>query len=270
MANPVLSFTVNVTGIDRLRDKLQRLSADGLRAAAAKALTDTAFSLRRAMQDEMREVFDRPTPYILQSVRVEPATPERLEATVAPTYGGGKGVDPQRVLKAQVDGGIRADKRSEVALRRAGLLPAGFQTAIPRVPYPGSDDGRGNLKGGFVVRLLSYFQAMGEQGYRANMTAKRKAQLARRNVTPAGYKTIGGVVFFVAYGRLRGAPTRHLAPGIWAKSGIHGSNLRPVLMFVRRGLYNRRLDMRQVAQRGRVEVTLERRMVYRIRAALGE
>ena len=44
---------------------------------------------------------------------------------------GGKGIDPQQILRAQEVGGRRHDKRSEKALRRVGILPNGYQTAIP-------------------------------------------------------------------------------------------------------------------------------------------
>ena len=33
----------------------------------------------------------------------------------------------------------------------------------------------GSALGAFLVQLISYFQAFGEQGYRANMTGKRRA-----------------------------------------------------------------------------------------------
>lgn len=114
---------------------------------------------------------------------VRKATPERLSVEIEPTYFGGKGVDPQKILQAQEFGGARRDKRSEAALRRIGILPSGYQTAIPETPYPGSDDGRGNIRGGFLVKLLSYFQAMGEQGYKANMTDRRKARLHKGTKT---------------------------------------------------------------------------------------
>lgn len=265
-----LNFTLEARNLERVRDKIARLGRQGVADAAVKALNDVAFNVRRAMQEEMRAVFDRPTPYVVSSVRVDLATAERPQAVILPTYMGGKGVDPQKVLQAQADGGTRRDKRSEVALRRAGVLPPGYQTAIPREPYPGSDDGRGNLRGPFIVQLLSYLQAFGEQGYRANMTARRRERLAQRGTSESGAARIGGVVFFVAYGKLRGGPSAHLAPGIWAKSGTHGANLRPVLMFVRRGSYARRLDMQAIARKVDVQRRFESRLRYRIRSALGE
>lgn len=156
--------------------QLHGLTGQQAARAYAKALNDVGFEIRRAMQDEMRVVFDRPTSYIIRSPRVRMAKPDRLSVTIEPAYMGGKGVDPQKILNAQAWGGRRTDKRSEVALRRAGILPVGYQTAIPDDarggPYPGSDDGRGNLRGAFLVQLISYFQAFGEQGYKANMSAR--------------------------------------------------------------------------------------------------
>ena len=121
--------------------------------AYAKALNDTGFEIRRAMQDEMRAVFDRPTDYILRSPRVRMATAVKLSVTIEPTYIGGKGIDPQKILDAQIWGGRRRDKRSEVALKRAGILPAGYQTAIPDEarggPYPAAMTAKATCAGRF-------------------------------------------------------------------------------------------------------------------------
>ncbi|RDI10582.1 hypothetical protein [Comamonas sp. AG1104] len=247
--------------------------------AYAKALNDTGFEIRRAMQEEMRAVFDRPTDYILRSPFVRMATAARLSVTIEPTYMGGKGIDPQKILDAQTWGGRRRDKRSEVALKRAGILPAGYQTAIPDEarggPYPGSDDGKGNLRGPFLVQLISYFQAFGEQGYKANMSDKGYLRVHR------GTKKQAGRRYFVAYGKTRGGPritqkgeqderTAHLAPGIWAASGTGGADVRPVLMFVRPGRgYLPRFDMDKVAKRADATAYLERRIRYRLREAAG-
>lgn len=253
---------------------LHGLSGRQMAVASANALNDVGFEVRRAMQDEMRVVFKDPTDYILRSPRVKMATPDRLSVTIEPAYMGGKGVDPQKILNAQAWGGRRRDKRSEVALRRAGILPNGYQTAIPERPFPGSDDGRGNLKGSFLVQLISYFQAFGEQGYRANMTAKRKASLHRGSAKVAGRR------YFVTYGAMRGGArmtakgepdsrAQHLAPGIWAASGTGGVNVQPVLMFVRQGAYTPRLDMDKVAKRADAENYLAKRVRFRIRDAAG-
>lgn len=274
-----LRLDIRVENLDRVRDTLNKLSGPQARVAYAKAINDTAFQVRREMQADMARSFDRVTPFIQKSPKVFMATADKLSASIAPTLdnrnrpstGGAVGVDPQDVLQAQEFGGRRRDKRSEVALRRAGILHNGWQTAIPASPYPGSDDGRGNLRGAFLQQLLSYMQAYSEQGYRANMTDKRKAKL--RNQQGIGniaakkvYKTTLGVRYFVSYGRMRG---HHLAPGIWAAKGTHDVDVKPVLMFVRTPTYQPRLSMERIAQAADVQDYLDRRVRFRIREAAG-
>lgn len=253
---------------------LRDMAGPKARGAYAKALNDAGFHVRKTMQDEMRKRFDSVTPYMEKSVFVRRAMPDKLEVTIEPTYMGGKGVDPQKILQAQSFGGRRRDKRSEAALRRVGLLPAGYQTAIPREPFPGSEDGHGNIKGAFLVRLISYFQAFGEQGYRANMTDRRKRNLRNQQgigniATKKVYKTTLGVRFFISFGRMRDNRASHLRPGIWAASGTHDVSVRPVLMFVRPGAYVARLDMDAVNKAADTQNYLDRRVRFRIREAAG-
>lgn len=265
-----MQISINITGLDRVQKQLRMLSDKGIKEASAKAINDTAYEVRRTMQKEMDSVFDRVTPYLRKSVWITPATPDQLTATILPTYYGGKGIDPQKILAAQEAGGSRRDKRVEAALRRVGILPNGYQTVPPKDPLPGSMDDRGNFKGSFIVQLISYFQGFAEQGHRANMTDKRKAKLANVGLSARGYKTINGFIYFVSYGKLRSGPASHLAPGIWAKSGIHGSNVKPVMMFTRVGNYKPRFSMERIAKVADVDNYLAKKMRYRIRQAAEE
>lgn len=259
-----MQITMKFEGIDKVQQQLSRLSDTGVKEALAKAVNDAAYQVKRSMATEMDTVFDQVTSYVRKSIWITQATPDALSATIAPTYFGGKGIDPQKILATQEAGGRRKDKRVESALRRIGILPNGYQTVLPKDPLPGSDDGRGNFKGSFITQLISYFGAFGEQGYRANMTAKRKSTLANVGLSANGHKTINGFVYFVSHGKLRGS---HLAPGIWAKSGIHGSILKPVMMFTKAGNYQRRFSMERVARAADVDNYLSKRMRYRIRQA---
>lgn len=237
---------------------LHGLTGQQAARAYAKALNDTGFEIRRAMQQEMRAVFDNPTDYILRSPRVRMAKPDKLSVTIEPSDMGRNGVHPQKILNAQTWGGRRRDKRSEVSLLRSGFLPPGFQVVIPETPFPGSDDGRGNLKGRFLAHLIAYFSASSEQGYAPNMTDKRKRAVHK------GSKRAPGRRYFVSYGDRRG---QHLAAGIWAAMG--NADVRPVLMFVKQGTYQPRLDMDKVAQRADAEAYLARRIRFRLREAAG-
>ncbi|MDP3651060.1 MAG: hypothetical protein Q8R67_05185 [Rhodoferax sp.] len=269
-----MQISLKLTGLEKVQKQLAALSGNQARGAFAKAINDTAYQVRRSMQNEFTGVFDRVTPYVLRSVQVKQATADTLNATIEPTYYGSKGADPQLVLRAQEFGGTRRDKRSEVALRRVGILPAGYQTAIPKTPYPGSNDGYGNLRGAFIVQLISYFQAFGEQGYRANMKDKRKATLRNKQgigsiAAKAVFQNTLGVRYFVSYGRLRSGKDRHLAPGIWAARGIHESNVKPVLMFVRTPVYKPRINMERIGNAADADNYLSSRLRYRIRQAAG-
>ncbi|KQR55641.1 hypothetical protein [Acidovorax sp. Leaf160] len=286
----MLRLGAQVTGLEKVRAEMARLGGPQLRGAMAKALTDTGFQVRRQMQQQMAQKFDRPTPFITRAPKVFPATPDNLAVTVAPTYrselgtvGGKIGVDPQQVLQAQELGGQRRDKRSEVALARVGILPRGMQLAIPATPFPGSADAYGNLRGPFLVQLISYFQAFGEQGYRANMTDRTRGNLARGGTASRLAKVAGptlGRRYFVSYGKARGGArvTRkgepdqrasNLPAGIWAVLGASGAVVKPVVMFVLRGTYKPRLDFKSLGESQATQEYLAQRMRKHIRDAAG-
>lgn len=256
-----INVKIDISSTMRQLDLAQKQA----RFALAGAMNDTAFKVRDAVKGEMEQRFDRPTPYILRSIQVtKRASRDDLRAVIEPRYMGGKGVDPSNVLRASVTGGARKQKASERAFNRAGVLPNGY-SMVPGEQCP--LDQFGNIKGSFLVQLLSYFQAFGEQGYKANMTDRRKASLAKMGRSAAGYKTINGVVYFVAYGRLRSGRTSHLHPGIWAKSGTHGVIVKPIIMFVRQPVYRKAIDLDVIGQRV-VQATFEPAFNRRYAAAL--
>lgn len=270
----VVRITGRVQGAEKLQRALAAISGAQLNQAMAEGINMGAGRAKNAMRAEMQSVFDRPTPYILNAVQVhKKATPESLEALIAPTYMGGKGVDPQKILKAQEKGERRDDKRSEVALRRAQILPSGYQTAIPGDewggPFPGSHDGRGNLRGTFLAQLIGYFQAYGAAGGRANTSAKRKQAIQRygsksskvmgpvrghrffvAGVQQKVWTVEGGEPVLKAVGRNRG---KHLPLGIWAAMSGPGRDLKPVLMFVKTPSYTPRISLEQVRQKSGVD-----------------
>lgn len=246
-----------------------------IRYAGMQAINDVLFAGRAAVIDEMRRVFDpAPTPYIARSALVRKAERDRLSGEVyIDFWGRGKGVAPEKILAAEVYGGQRRPKRAEVALQRIGLLPRthGMVPAAAAKPHM---DAYGNVKGGFLVQMLSYLQAFGEQGYRANMTAKRMRTLARIGKSEGGFKTVRGVEYFVSRGRMevagRGSWQRgkqqHLPAGIWRRTGIHGSDVAPVFLFVPLPRYRVRLPFHQLAQQQ--AEALDQRLVQRLGAAM--
>ena len=281
-----MKLELKIENLEKVSADLAKLSGPQARVAYANAINDTGFMVRRAMQAELGK-FDRVTPFIHKSPKLIAATPEKLSATILPTLdgrnlpstGGKVGVDPQQVLQAQEFGGRRRDKKSEVVLRRSGWLPAGYQTALPKEPFPGSDDGNGNIKGSFIRSVLSYLQTFEELGYHQNMKKGARERLERggtkRQLAEQGPRM--GRKYFIAGGRAAvtwenkkyragAGSTKHLQPGIWASLGSGSSRqLRPVLIFVRTPSYQPRISMERIAKDAGVQDYLDKRVRYRIR-----
>ena len=220
-----------------------------VRFAAAKALTETAKEIQAEVKAEMQRKFDRPTPFALNSVYVKPATKQDLRAEVGikDQLAAKAAKSAAEMLRHEFTGGKRIYKRMEGAFRRIGLLSSGQII----VPAAGAElDQYGNMKRSQVVQLLSYFQAFGEQGYKANSTALGRKRLAKYGKTQSGYKTIGGKVYFASrgIGFYNGKPS-HLPAGIWVKTGIHGVDVKPVVLFVRAPTYKGLIDINAIAKK---------------------
>ena len=250
--------------------KLQKIRQQ-LPFAVASALTTTAQGARAAVSAELAARFDRPKPYTTkQAVQVRKATKGKLVAEVgvgveydAPS----KGTPYQKVLGHHFAGGARPFTKFEGALKRAGLIDGGM------VAVPGAAaqlDGFGNLSPATIVKLMSILRLFSEQGYSANETAAGRAKrekIRQRSRKGGGadylvksangkrikrnYVEIGGKVYFVSRGRReafgggswRAGRLQNLPAGIWEKTGIHGSDVKPIVMFVKAGSYAKRFDM---------------------------
>lgn len=214
--------------------------------ATSLALNRVGQHIMDALVRVTGEVFDRPTPYTMRALRLARATKDNLVATVEYRDGAGKGLSADKYLPPHVLGGGRRLKRSERALARVGL-PMGTFT----VPAAGAElDAYGNMSRGQIVRLLSYLQAFGEQGYRANSTSRSRARTAKVGRTADGYKRINGVQYFVSRGKgsMSGNREQRLAAGVWQKSGTHGADVKPVLLAVAEPSYAQRFPFYETAE----------------------
>lgn len=240
-------ITVKIEGMQALQAHIAGMGKQ-VRYAASRALNNVAFAANAEIKDEMKRTFKGGAmPYTLSAFRVTKATRENLTATVAlRSDSGGKARSYDVTLKHLFTGGTRTWKGMEGAFRRLGVLPPGFMIV------PGSAcplDGYGNPPRALIVQLISYFNAFGEQGYRANMSDKRRGRMEKIGRTASGYKTIGGVQYFVSRGRGMWYGRQQTLPaGIWAKSGIHGSDIKPLFMFVRTGRWRRFIDLQRIGQ----------------------
>jgi hypothetical protein len=202
--------------------------------AIAVSLTKTAQDVKVELRKEMSNVFDRPTPYTLNSLFIKPATRTTLESVVwIKDELAGSGTPAAKYLLPQIDGGKRSLKRFERALQMAGAMPPGM-FAVPgkfaRI------DAYGNVSAGQIIQILSQLRITLTAGSDRNVSldAKKRADAQRR---------AGGQYFALPAGRGK------LLPGIYqARDFAFGRGApRPIFIFVRSVTYKRRFLFDQVA-----------------------
>lgn len=206
-------------------------------------VNDLAFRTMQAVYDEMDIKLEPPLKrYTLTSMRVDKATGiTDLSARVyLSDY-----MNQDRVLGHLFKGGDRRYKLMEGALLRAGIMPAG-RYAVPGQGCP--LDQYGNIPASFVRRILSYFGTLNE----GNMLPATRAKLARKKKI-GGYSTIQGVEYFIAFapGTAGYDPNakKKMYPGIYSRTGIHGVDVKPIIMFVpKRKGYQRYINLPELGR----------------------
>lgn len=226
--------TVEIRGLDELVRGLNQLQTNQLPFAMAKTLTNLASLAREKTYDEMRRVFDRPTPYTLNSLAVKMATKTNLVSKVQ-LKDNTLIADESHYLNPEVKGGSRGYKAFERRLFRQGILPAGYFT----VPGSGANiDAYGNMSRGQITQMLSFFGSFREAGYDANMGPAQRRRLA----TPTAKR------YGLAYFAIQPGTGNRLHPGIYKRIASNfGSAIKPVLLFVKMSKYRQRLDIQRIA-----------------------
>lgn len=267
-----MRVTVTVQGLREVQAALRGFSDRRMASALATALTRTATAVRDAEQVEMRDVFDRPTPFTLGSLFVKPATNlANLEAEVGIKDNVGGARPATSWLRWQIGGGLRTLKAFERLLLGGGYMRNGDR-AVPGAAA--RLDSYGNISKGQLVQILGQLRLDSSTGSTRSLprigaddnakTKRDKANRIRRSLGRAG-------------GRYVALPngTRTLLPGIYlnegrdfgAKAGYGASRrLRPVIIFVSKAQYEpERFDFHGVARR-----TIARQLQTQLQRAVAE
>jgi ABC-type oligopeptide transport system ATPase subunit len=200
------------------------------------ALTRTAQDVQKAEEQQVDEVFDRPTRYTKNAFYLKPATKQKPEARVWIKSDTFKGTPAENYLRPHIDGGSRKQKRFERAMVAAGLMPSGY-FVVPGEACP--LDAYGNVPARFIVQMLSYFKAFGEQGYKANMTDKGRDRFNKK-----ASRAVGQLTSYFAIGL-----GQKLKPGIYQRVAFaRGSAVRPVFVFVKSVGYERRFKFYETSE----------------------
>ncbi len=220
------------TNLKNVRETISKIGPQA-QYAAAVALTRTAKEVRNELKKEMNRVFDRPTPYTMNSLYVKPATKQNLEAMVWLKDATSKGTPADRYLKPQIVGGSRSLKSMEKALQSSGKMPRGYFAQ----PAAGAQlDQYGNVKRSQIVQILSQLKVQRGGGYdsKRSSSAASKRTVARQ-----------GVTYFAIVSKVG-----KLVPGIYFKKQFtKGSAVKPVFIYTREASYEPRFKFFDVAER---------------------
>lgn len=224
----------------QLKNAIKGLSAFEKQAkfAANVAINRTAQKIKGAIVEEMKAKFDRPTPIVLNSIMMKPATKDKAEAVVwlkDREIGGKQMRSMAELIGHQFKGGGRTVKRLEMRLFRMGILPAGMFVAPGRRARL---DAYGNMMRGDVTAMLTQLGAFVEPGIRS-MSDRTYSRLRKKGTLAATGRGKGRKVKRSEYIVKDGV-------GIWKVVG--SGQVVPVLVFTQAPVYTRRIEFEKVGQ----------------------
>lgn len=221
---------------------LSDLERKQLPFATMLALNDAMFGVVNAWKEAIPQVFDRPTPFTLNSVLYKKATKDRLYAEVWLRDEIRDGTPPARYLHREATGGAREEKPLEHLLRQAGVLTSD-EFIVPARGFP--LDQFGNVPGAVARNILADLQASRDEKDRS--TAESRGKRARR-------RDIGKrAVYFESVptrGRSHGRK-QHLPRAIFQRTATgFGSSIRMAFVIVKGPpRYRQRFDAQRFAQK---------------------
>jgi hypothetical protein len=145
----------------------------------AKAMTESSKKAQAAVKAQAQQkIQGGPTPFTRNSTFVKFASPRKLESSVGFKDFASKGTPAAKYLQPIVAGEPRRAKRSEISLRRAGILRPG-EFIVPTGVHPLRLNQYGNLSGATYTQVLSRLRALGESGYSGNVSQAGRSQRKR-------------------------------------------------------------------------------------------
>lgn len=245
-------FKVKVESeLPKALETLKGVAPEKWGAILAYAANETAYAALNKYKKEMPRFFDNPTPFTINSMRVEKATRTRIEATVKWKDAASGGNSAGQYLQPEVYGGERRLKKFEAALQGAGLMPKGYR-CVPTDEAP--KDQYGNVPASIQNAILAYLKAnpdtqekkqaqkLKNMGFKKlmkgaiktglNYEAKQKAE-ARARAKKSKYFTA-----------IEGNST--LPPGIYERVNLFGGAIRRLFAFVPTTNYRTQFPFEQI------------------------
>ncbi len=216
-----MRVTCTIEGLDGVIAKLKDIERRHFPFAVSKALNDTAADVRRDLQIEMKRVFDRPSPFVLNSMYISPSSKreDRFYAEVGFKSDTAGHKRAEEIMRPQIFGGERKLKPSEWLLYGEYFVPG----RAARL------DKYGNLSRGQLEQVLSVLKRLPEVGYNANVTPGSRL----RNRKPRAYFSLASK---------RGG----LIPGVWEKTAR--GTPKPIMIYIKSPQYRERFHFYEVSE----------------------
>jgi len=197
--------------IDGLEEAKKLVSPDLLKKILKRTINQTAQDAKAELKEEMKRVFDNPTPFTLNSVYTR-LDPQELSVVIGLKDWGGKGTPASKYLAPQIFGGPREMKRSEKLLGNFYVPGTGAKL-----------NQYGNLPPGLITQVISALGRFKEVGFLMNVTAGSR----RQNRKPRNFFMVG-------------KNNKGLHAGVWER--MANNRVRPMLIFVDQPTYKERFD----------------------------
>ena len=195
-----------------------------IRSAVEKTMDRLAYDVRDAVKQQLPLVFDRPTPYTMNSLRTTLTKNHNMRAEVwfKDTY---PGMVKQHYLEPQVFGGPRVMKRFEQFGLKGYFEPSKYASL----------NTYGNLSRGLLNQILSALgSAEYKSGFKANRTERSKKRLKKAKKLREFFQIHEGA--------------KHLTPGVYEEINKGGkSYIKPVLIQIRQPSYHKRLRFYEIS-----------------------
>lgn len=215
-----MEFKFQIEGIDEAK---KLVSPDLLKKILRKTINQTAQDAKAELKEEMKRVFDNPTPFTLNSVYTR-SDPQELSVRIGLKEWAGKGTSAAEYLKPQILGGPRPMKRSEKLLGNFYVPGTGAKL-----------NQYGNIPPSLITQVISAVGRFKEVGFLMNVTAGSR----KRNRKPRNFFMVG-------------KNNKGLHAGVWERKA--NNQVKPILIFVDQPTYSPRFDFfgvvkKTVAQR---------------------
>lgn len=210
----------------------------------ATMLTGLSKVVQRKIQERMPVAFDRPTPFTVRGVWTKAATKSAPKASVYfPESQANAGRGKREYIRPGAEGAAaRRQKRSEMLLVKAGVLPAGWVTVPGSYAMRNLLDGYGNMKGQYYSQIIRNLQLKTRVARLAKPISAASAKRAAR-------MGVENEFFAVAPGKNALAKGGGwLPPGVYKRTGKGGRELVQYLKFVRKASYRPRLELAKIAR----------------------